>query len=610
MVTEQEMHDEEDQRIQIERETPDGEEVEVNFTKVEVDQLRKAWDKEDEVCTQHYQEAGHPIVITWHNVNGIGSFIRHLKKEGARYFKPKELYPDIFIILEAKVSAAQKEAVDLINVLKDLIGELTGCEYIEIRSIRKSTSRCGTVAFLKTAFLKTREWWTWSADLEVYDPTYMNLRSAGYVYTNQELTQYNEWDREPVGDGDGRIIQIWLGPDKRLNSTSKDKVALRVIGTYTRNSSSGCGEVTARINFEELLFQTVNALPGLPTVIPGDVNVCPEKEDVMTPTGYIVDEDTIIGCLPHERDAYRQFIKSGMTTNNIDDRKEGRVVGHTAGGMGGFSHRHWLQLFNLDRAMYRLIKYVSTSYRSLSARGIEETQKSIDRTRQQSQLTELMTGSDHSKQRIIFEELDLRDDRLEAAVELKFERPINSGKVSAPKQRSREIMTVMSLVMAREFLDEAAYAMSFPYESEEAQIVWAGLGHRHSKGQLNALKGMANFRHKKMTLAHRYRGVAPWFNPLPGRWARGAERPLEKNPNDYLHLLVHDLYQLHRARYVEQRCKQEFRKLQSIRNSIHPLAKRYVNVTTQRYGVSFLSSKEDPNRAPANNAWRMGEWEL
>ena len=131
--------------------------------------------------------------------------------------------------------------------------------------------------------------------------------------------------------------------------------------------------------------------------------------------------------------------------------------------------------------MYRLIKYVSTSYRSLSARGIEETQKSIDRTRQQSQLTELMTGSDHSKQRIIFEELDLRDDRLEAAVELKFERPINSGKVSAPKQRSREIMTVMSLVMAREFLDEAAYAMSFPYESEEAQIVWAGLGHRHSR---------------------------------------------------------------------------------------------------------------------------------
>ena len=150
-------------------------------------------------------------------------------------------------------------------------------------------------------------------------------------------------------------------------------------------------------------------------------------------------------------------------------------------------------------------------------------------------------------------------------------------------------MTVMSLVMAREFLDEAAYAMSFPYESEEAQIVWAGLGHRHSKGQLNALKGMANFRHKKMTLAHRYRGVAPWFNPLPGRWARGAERPLEKNPNDYLHLLVHDLYQLHRAGYVEQRCKQEFKKLQSIRNSIHPLAKRYVNVTTQRYGVSFLS---------------------
>ena len=295
-----------------------------------------------------------------------------------------------------------------------------------------------------------------------------------------------------------------------------------------------------------------------------------------------------------------------MTTNNIDDRKEGRVVGHTAGGMGGFSHRHWLQLFNLDRAMYRLIKYVSTSYRSLSARGIEETQKSIDRTRQQSQLTELMTGSDHSKQRIIFEELDLRTDRLEAAVELKFERPINSGKVSAPKQRSREIMTVMSLVMAREFLDEAAYAMSFPYESEEAQIVWAGLGHRHSKGQPNALKGLANFRHKKMTLAHRYRGVAPWFNPLPGRWARGAERPLEKNPNDHLHLLVHDLYQLHRARYVEQRCKQEFRKLQSIRNSIHPLAKRYVNVTTQRYGVSFLSSKEDPNRAPANNAWRMG----
>ena len=133
---------------------------------------------------------------------------------------------------------------------------------------------------------------------------HMNLRAAGYICGSRHaLTQHNEWDRKPVGDGDGRVIQIWLGPDKRTNSTSKEKVALRVIGMYTRNSSSGFGDVTARSNFDETVYQTVNALPNLPTIIVGDVNVCPEKEDVMTPTGYVVDQDTIIGCLPHEKEA-------------------------------------------------------------------------------------------------------------------------------------------------------------------------------------------------------------------------------------------------------------------------------------------------------------------
>ena len=629
MVMEQEMHDANestcDNRGDDQAQSTYNVDLEVNVTKVEIDQLRKCWDKENAVCVQHYKETDHPIVIKWHNVNGIGSFVRHLRQEGSDYFKSEELHPDIFIILEAKVSAARKEAVDLIDALKDLIEELTGCEYLVVKSLRKSTSRCGTVAFLKTSFLKTREWWTWSADLEVYDPTYMNLRSAGYICgSQQELTQYNEWDRKPVGDGDGRIIQILLGPDKRLNSTSKHKAALRVIGLYTRNSSSGHGEVTARVNFEAALYQCVNALPGLPTIMVGDVNVCVEEKDVMTPAGYIVDHDKIIGCLPHEKEAYRQFIDSGLTTNNIEDRKQGRVVGHTAGGMGGFSHQHWLQLFNLDRAMYRLIGYVFTAYKSLSALGEELTQRFIDRTRQQSQLTKAMTGSDHTPQLIIFKELDLCDNRLEAAETLHFKRPERSGAIAEPEQISQTFITVMSLVMAREFFDEAAYAMSFPPGSEEAQIVWAGLGYRHKKRQPNALERVTNFRREKMSLVHRWMGITRWFNPFPRSWGKESKRfteitkvrkegdyvvspyELESNHHDYLHSLMHDLYQLHRGGYVEQRCGQEFRKLQSIRTSTQPSARRYVTAVTQGYGISFLSSKEDPNRAPANNAWRMG----
>ena len=81
---------------------------------------------------------------------------------------------------------------------------------------------------------------------------------------------------------------------------------------------------------------------------------------------------------------------------------------------------------------------------------------------------------------------------------------------------------------------------------------------------------------------------------------------LESNPHDYLHSLMHDLYQLHRGGYAEQRCGQESRKLQSICISTQPLASRYDTAVTQGYGISFLSSKEDPNRAPATNAWRMG----
>ena len=112
-----------------------------------------------------------------------------------------------------------------------------------------------------------------------------------------------------------------------------------------------------------------------------------------------------MGCLPHERYGAQQFIESEMTSNNIEDRKAGISVGHTAGGMGAATIRHWLQLFNLDRALFGGIRYISTSYHSLSIRGKEITQKSMDKTRQQIQLTELMTGSDHTKQCIIIEEL-------------------------------------------------------------------------------------------------------------------------------------------------------------------------------------------------------------
>ena len=219
---------------------------------------------------------------------------------------------------------------------------------------------------------------------------------------------------------------------------------------YTRNSSSGLGDPTARINFDEQLHQTVFALPGLPTIIVGDLNVCPEKEDVMSPTEYPENQDIIMGCLPHERKGAQQFVESGLTTNNIEDRAAGIKVGHTAGGMGAATTRHWLQLFNLDRALFWGIKYISTSYHSLSARGKEITQRSIDKTRQQSQLTELMTGSDHTQQRIIIEELELSLDRLKEASELKFDRPDQKSVLTPSKLTNDEHAIVWLLVMARE----------------------------------------------------------------------------------------------------------------------------------------------------------------
>ena len=95
----------------------DQADVEVNFTKVECTKIRGRWDKEDDVCTQRYRETERPIVIMWHNVNGIKSFLKHLRQEGASYFKPKELSPDIFGILEAKVSQANEETTGLITEL-------------------------------------------------------------------------------------------------------------------------------------------------------------------------------------------------------------------------------------------------------------------------------------------------------------------------------------------------------------------------------------------------------------------------------------------------------------------------------------------------------------
>ena len=183
-----------DEETKEEAETIDAE---VHFTKVDTADIRKLWTEEDKACTRHYQDAARPIVIAWQNVNGIGSFLKHLRKEGASYFKPETLYPDVFGILEAKVSEASTQSVALITVLKELIEELTGHKYIVVQSLRRSTSRCGTIGFLKISFLETREWWTWSSDLEVYDPTYMDLQSAGYVCSSRrELSPHNEWNRK------------------------------------------------------------------------------------------------------------------------------------------------------------------------------------------------------------------------------------------------------------------------------------------------------------------------------------------------------------------------------------------------------------------------------
>jgi hypothetical protein len=92
-VTEQEEFDEETESLlstEVEQDdVSDRVDAEVNFTKVETADMRRLWRKEDEVASQQYKITERPIVITWHNVNGIGSFIKQLRNEGDSYFHPQ-----------------------------------------------------------------------------------------------------------------------------------------------------------------------------------------------------------------------------------------------------------------------------------------------------------------------------------------------------------------------------------------------------------------------------------------------------------------------------------------------------------------------------------------
>ena len=386
---------------------------EVNFTKAANPLIKQGWTLEADQCKAKCNaEKREQIRIAWHNVNGLKGFITALTREPNDYFIHPELYPDVFGILEAQVSEEDPELESRLGTIRDLLQKITGEPYHTIRSLRMQKGRCGMVVFLKITFLESRRWWTWMGDSNVAFEG-ETWEEAGYEWNSDRvaLGKFNEWQRDKRLDEDGRTIQLIFGPKRTTNLQEGRIVAsLKVILVYVRNSTSGKGDLTARLHFNQKLHDMAMTPPWIPTFVAGDMNSIPYKEGIVNPAGYVCNDQQIYGRLDHEVRGHEELIKAGYTTNELIDGLTGDRTVHNAGGMGAHNGRcHVFQLFGLNR-MYLNDKakalYLTTAYRSVSILGQVQTRKILERVHSQKSYKELVHGSDHSLQVVVICEPD------------------------------------------------------------------------------------------------------------------------------------------------------------------------------------------------------------
>ena len=154
------------------------------------------------------------------------------------YFLKPELYPDVFGILEAQLSEEDPELSTLLDILTNLLHTITGARYHCVRSLKMQKGRCGVILFLRIAFLESRVWWTWTGDLNAAIPG-ETWEEAGYEWdpNRWSLGAFREWKRGFQSDGDGRTIQLILGPRRHSGEiTVKSLASLKVVLVYVRNS--------------------------------------------------------------------------------------------------------------------------------------------------------------------------------------------------------------------------------------------------------------------------------------------------------------------------------------------------------------------------------------
>ena len=384
----------------------------VNFTKHANLVVTKLWEEEANECAKQVDLLEEHIRITWHNVNGIAGFIDALSLNSDGYFL-SGLIPDIFGILEAKVCEQDPNTQVLIRSLETLLFRVTREKYYTVQSLRGSQLRCGTVLFLRVKFLQLRQWWTWMGDLNPVQPA-ETWEETGYAFNpdRHSLNEYNEWKRgcQSVSDGDGRVIQLILGPKMDTLPRQSTFARFRLIVVYVRNSSSGDGDPTARINFDRRLHEVAAAPSWLPTAIVGDTNVSPSVRGVISPSAYRCDPTKLTGFLPHEIYGHKRLTDSGFVTNTTLDLEWGVICrpAHNAGGMAAYDGiRHYMQIFDLNRLYLNQPAkelYVLTLYRSLSVLGEPKTQHILGSIRSQKLFTMLCYGSDHVPQTSVLRE--------------------------------------------------------------------------------------------------------------------------------------------------------------------------------------------------------------
>ena len=111
---------------------------------------------------------------------------------------------------------------------------------------------------------------------------------AGYAFNpaRHSLGNHKEWKRssQSVPDGDGRVIQLILGPKGPPVPGQSSFAVFRWILGYVRNSSSGNGDPTARIHFDLRLHEVALVPEWLPTAIAADSNVSPSVSGVVSPS--------------------------------------------------------------------------------------------------------------------------------------------------------------------------------------------------------------------------------------------------------------------------------------------------------------------------------------